>query len=100
MMKSFGFSFGQQQSPSNRVPDSWPPQLKSLHRIATSALKGLRRARRQPLSGSESVERDDQLTMMETMANPNKTAAVVPERAGDRNDGAHMGRFVRVTRRL
>jgi hypothetical protein len=65
-----------QQDPSNRVPDSWPHTLKGLHRAATSALEGLRRARQQPLSGRESVERDDLLTMMEAMANPKKTAAV------------------------
>jgi hypothetical protein len=43
---------------------------------ARSALEGQRRARQQPLSGGESVERDDQLTMTEAMANPQKTAAV------------------------
>jgi hypothetical protein len=40
------------------------------------AAQGLRRARQQPLSGRESLERDDQVTMMEAMANPRKTAAV------------------------
>jgi len=74
MKKRFGL-FGPQQDPSNCVPDSWPPRLKRLHRAATSVLKGLRRARQQPLSGRESVERDDQLTMMEATANPKKTAA-------------------------
>jgi len=58
------------------LPERWPPHLKALHRAATSALKGLRRASQQPLSGRESVERDDLLTMMEAMANPQKTAAV------------------------
>jgi hypothetical protein len=47
-----------------------------LHRSAALALKGLRRASQQPLSGRESVERVDQLTMMKAMANPKKTAAV------------------------
>jgi hypothetical protein len=75
MKKRFSL-FGPQQDPSNRVPDSWPPHLKGLHRDATSALKGLRRARQQPLSGRESTERDDLLTMMEAMADPKKTAAV------------------------
>ncbi len=75
MKKRFSL-FGSQQDPSNRVPDSWPPHLKGLHRTATSALKGLRRARQQPLSSRESAERDDQLTMMEAMANPQKVAAV------------------------
>lgn len=75
MKKRFGF-FGLQQDPSNLVPDSWPPHLKGLLRTATSALKGLRRARQQLLSGRESVERDDQLTIMEATANPKKTAAV------------------------
>ena len=57
------------------MPDSWPPDLEEIHRAATPALKALHRARQLPFSGREGVERDDQLTMMETMANPNKTAA-------------------------
>ena len=75
MKKRFSL-FGPQQDHSNRAPHSWPPSLKRLHRAATLALKGLLRARQQPLSGRESVERDDQLTMMEATANPKKTAAV------------------------
>jgi hypothetical protein len=88
MKKRFSL-FGPQQDPSNRMPDSWPPHLKRLHRAATSALKGLRRARQQPLSGRGGVERDDQLTMMEAMANPKKTAAIyfAMAEAKSRGDG-------------
>jgi hypothetical protein len=63
-------------SPGDLKCDNFAWRLQGLHRAATSALKGLRRARQQPLSGRESVERDDELTMMEAMANPKKTAAV------------------------
>jgi hypothetical protein len=47
-----------------------------LQQGATSALKGLRRARQQPLSARESVERDDRVMLMEAMANPKKLVAV------------------------
>jgi hypothetical protein len=74
-MKRFSL-FGPQQDPPNRVPDSWPPDLKRMHRAATSALKSLRRARQEPLSARESLERDDLQTLMEAMANPKKLVAV------------------------
>lgn len=60
------------------MPDRWRPDLKEIHRAATSALKGWRHARPKPLSGPESVERDGFLTMMGAMVDPNKIAAVSP----------------------
>jgi hypothetical protein len=75
MKKRFGL-FGPQQIP----PTMSPIVGLLISRRSTESRQGrsraLRRARLEPLSSLESVERDDQLTMMEAMANPQKTAAI------------------------
>ena len=75
--------------PASRVP-ALPPQLEKLRKTAIKALKSFRGGRlRPPISGLDQVTEEALFTMMQAMADPQKTVAVyfAMGEAMARNDG-------------
>jgi hypothetical protein len=62
--------------PADPAAAEWPSHLKELHRVATRALKDLRRTNLRRLSDRERAEHDDLLKLMTAMSDRKKTAAV------------------------